>query len=382
MEAEMAVDSGNEGATGRIEESEPTAAAADFGQARDLRDDELPNEAATSESEAAPQKQSRGGRTWVLIASGAVVLIAAVVGIVIATSSTHKPAKAAKSVKHDSPVSNTTSPQSEYARMSSWLSANSASLKSIGADIVAIGNESADSNTQEAAACKSLTSDASTLTAAGALPDSDLQADLKSALNDLAEGAITCQAAMASNNSTLTQSAGTQLNMGISEFATFTSKMEGLGYSFSGGSSQGSAADSTTTTTSVVNHVGNTLSSSTVSIQLQQVMDPATSDNEFESAPTGDRLVGVKVLITNPGSATLSDDANNDFSVIGSDGQTYTPSFESLSGCTNFDDGEYSLGPNASAVGCVTFDVPTGVAVSQVQFSSSLAGSQGGWDVP
>jgi len=120
------------------------------------------------------------------------------------------------------------------------------------------------------------------------------------------------------------------------------------------------------------------------SITLQQVIDPARGASDFDVPDPGERFVAAKFLIQNQGQTTLSDDANIDATVEGSDQQSYTPSLLGVSGCTNFSDGTYTLAPGDSVVGCVTFQLPTAVSVAKAQFS--LTGGFGGetaqWEVP
>lgn len=98
------------------------------------------------------------------------------------------------------------------------------------------------------------------------------------------------------------------------------------------------------------------------------LIDPAIS-SELVQPASGDRFVGVQLMLSNPGTATVSDDANIDTAIIGSDDQEYGASFDSLSGCTNFDFGEFNLQPGVSLTGCVAFELPMGVSVKRVQFA-------------
>ena len=59
-----------------------------------------------------------------------------------------------------------------------------------------------------------------------------------------------------------------------------------------------------------------------VDVEVYKVLDPVTSDNEFETAPAGQRLVAVQIGVVNQASAPFSDDMNSDTSVVGSDSQT------------------------------------------------------------
>jgi hypothetical protein len=105
-------------------------------------------------------------------------------------------------------------------------------------------------------------------------------------------------------------------------------------------------------------------------IKLVKVADPATGANEFYTPDVGKRFVGAEFVLTET-AGTLSDDANNDASVQGGDGQMYTPDVSSISAGTNFNSGMINLHPGKSVTGWVAFQVPSGVKVSNVQWTPS-----------
>lgn len=117
-------------------------------------------------------------------------------------------------------------------------------------------------------------------------------------------------------------------------------------------------------------------------VTLVAVMDPATGADQFTVPKAGSRFVGVEFRIDNTGTSALSNDANNDASAIGSNDQTYSADFDSIAGCTNFNDGDYSLPPGQVSTGCVTFQLPLGIKTSKVQFSPSggFGGVTGQWN--
>jgi hypothetical protein len=136
-----------------------------------------------------------------------------------------------------------------------------------------------------------------------------------------------------------------------------------------------------------VAHVGSTLSiggNKGLAVTAKQIIDPANGANEFTSADAGKRFVAVVLSLKNNGSGSYTDDANNNLSIKGSDNQTYSPSFDSLNGCTNFNNGQYTLTAGDSVDGCVAFQVPNGVNVAKIQFQtvSGLNSSTGEWVNP
>ena len=108
-----------------------------------------------------------------------------------------------------------------------------------------------------------------------------------------------------------------------------------------------------------------------LAVTLVQVTDPAHSDNQYFTADAGKHFVALNFKIVNNGSSSYRDDANSNATVIGSDNQTYTASFYSVSGCTNFSSGEYALASGESATGCVVFQIPDGINIAKVQFQGN-----------
>ena len=119
------------------------------------------------------------------------------------------------------------------------------------------------------------------------------------------------------------------------------------------------------------------------SVDLVEVIDPAQGADQFTTPNAGDRFVAADFKITDTGKQATSDDANSTASIVGSDNQTYTADFDSVSGCTNFNSGEYQINPGQSATGCVVFQLPTTIKVSKVEWSPNggFGGSFGTWNV-
>jgi hypothetical protein len=65
-----------------------------------------------------------------------------------------------------------------------------------------------------------------------------------------------------------------------------------------------------------------------------------------------------------------SDDANSAATLVGSNGQTYTASFDSVAGYTNFNSGESGLSPGERSVGEFTYQVPHAVRVAAIQWTA------------
>jgi hypothetical protein len=148
------------------------------------------------------------------------------------------------------------------------------------------------------------------------------------------------------------------------------------------------APSTTTTTTLAPGKLGMAFSISDqsgddVDVEVYKVIDPATPDNEFDAAPAGQRLVAVQMGVRNEASTPFTDDMDFDTTLIGSNSQTYTAAFNGISNCTNFDNGTVDLTKGSTAVGCVVFDLPTGVSSAQVDFKpeGDFGGSPVQWNV-
>ncbi|MDA8391321.1 MAG: hypothetical protein M0Z87_00685 [Actinomycetota bacterium] len=114
-----------------------------------------------------------------------------------------------------------------------------------------------------------------------------------------------------------------------------------------------------------------------------QVIDPAQGADQYTTPNPGDRFVATLFSIT-AGAQAVSGDANLNASAIGSNGQSYTADFNSVSECTNFNGGDYQIVAHQTETGCVVFQVPTGTSVAKVQWAPSggFSNSFGQWLVP
>ena len=120
-----------------------------------------------------------------------------------------------------------------------------------------------------------------------------------------------------------------------------------------------------------------------MTVAFTKVIDPAQGADQFTTPGNGNRFVGA-VFTINGISGTLSDDANNDATLIGSNGQTYTADFDSIAAYTNFNNGEYNVSAGENSVGAVTFQVPLTVKVTKIEWSANggFGGAPAEWLVP
>jgi hypothetical protein len=110
-----------------------------------------------------------------------------------------------------------------------------------------------------------------------------------------------------------------------------------------------------------------------MNVTLTQIIDPAQGADEYSTPDNGKRFVGAVFTLTGV-SGTFSDDANSDAVLIGANGQTYQPDFNSIAGYTNFNSGMFNLTAGQKLTGAVTFQIPQGVKVASIQWNASVFG--------
>jgi hypothetical protein len=107
-----------------------------------------------------------------------------------------------------------------------------------------------------------------------------------------------------------------------------------------------------------------------MNITLNSVINPATSTEGSLFLTAGDILIGTKFTLVGKMGTSTGDVDFDGVTVIGSDGQTYTPDItDDIVGCTNFNSGSYSVTPGQTSVGCVSFQIPKAVKPAQVEWS-------------
>ncbi len=115
-------------------------------------------------------------------------------------------------------------------------------------------------------------------------------------------------------------------------------------------------------------------SGNTYQVTLVKVIDPAQSADQFATLQKGDRLVGVVFKITaltGSPQGPQGEDANNDCTVVGTDGKVYNAGFDSIVGYTNFEVGVVHVTQGDWVTGAVTFQMPQYVKVAQVHWAAS-----------
>ncbi|NUR64027.1 MAG: DUF4352 domain-containing protein [Catenulispora sp.] len=119
-----------------------------------------------------------------------------------------------------------------------------------------------------------------------------------------------------------------------------------------------------------------------LSVTLVKFADPATSSDEFMKPDNGKRYVAVQLRITNTATTAYSDSPTNGATLIDASGQQYRLTFADVTLGQSFN-GDVRLSPGASALGVMTFEVPTEEKIATFQFTldSGFADQTGQWQI-
>lgn len=134
--------------------------------------------------------------------------------------------------------------------------------------------------------------------------------------------------------------------------------------------------------------VGQTLhvsdsSGTMLDVTVEKVIDPAAGANQYSTPASGEHFVGVRLRVRNAAASTYQNNANNETTIVLSNGKTRKASYNPIAGCGNFSSGQVKLSSHASASGCVTFQVPDGQKVTKVRFHNAVfPGTTAIWDLP
>lgn len=117
-------------------------------------------------------------------------------------------------------------------------------------------------------------------------------------------------------------------------------------------------------------------------LTINQVDQSAQGANPFMTPDAGNHFVAVEETFVGVFS-TYQDDVDVDTSLIGTNNQTYQPTFDPTADGTNFNSGQVTLTEGQTLVGWVNFQVPDGVNVQTVVYSPSagFGGDTGRWQI-
>src|SRR5215475_15023164 len=118
-------------------------------------------------------------------------------------------------------------------------------------------------------------------------------------------------------------------------------------------------------------------------VTVEKVIDPASGANQYSNPASGKHFVGVKLRVRNTAAVTYQNNANNETTIVLSNGKTAHANDNPIAGCGNFSNGQVKLASSASTTGCVTFQVPNGQHVTKVRYHNTVfPGTTAEWHVP
>ena len=80
----------------------------------------------------------------------------------------------------------------------------------------------------------------------------------------------------------------------------------------------------------------------------------------------------MQLHVRNEAAASFENNANNETTIVLSNGKKDEADYNPIAGCGNFDNGQVKLAAGASATGCVTFQVPNGEKIAKVRYGNSV----------
>lgn len=122
------------------------------------------------------------------------------------------------------------------------------------------------------------------------------------------------------------------------------------------------------TTYTVTGSNGPNGSTTSYDVTMVRAVQHATLGQYGQLTNGGDHVTAAEFTIAGKSGQT-SDNANSDAVAVGTDGQDYTSAYDTITEGTNFDSGDFHVGPGQSVTGWVTFELPAGVKIASVQWT-------------
>ena len=119
-----------------------------------------------------------------------------------------------------------------------------------------------------------------------------------------------------------------------------------------------------------------------IAVTVVTVVDPDSPGNQFETPPAGDRFESIQFRIVNTGTGTYQDDPLIEITAKDASGQNLQQEVVTSTTAGAQMPSAVNLAPGDTALGFVTFNVPAGDKIAQVQYSLSLGlGTTGEWQI-
>ncbi|SEK24720.1 DUF4352 domain-containing protein [Streptacidiphilus jiangxiensis] len=133
--------------------------------------------------------------------------------------------------------------------------------------------------------------------------------------------------------------------------------------------------------------VGDTISlkgmDTSADLTVVKIVDNPAGADDFTTPDSGKRFVAVQFRIKITGSKAYSDSPSNGAKLVDSQGQSYDADVASDTKAGTSFPAVVNLAPGATGLGFITFQVPSGVKITQIQFGldSGMADQTGQWNV-
>ncbi|MFC1402491.1 MULTISPECIES: DUF4352 domain-containing protein [Streptacidiphilus] len=117
-------------------------------------------------------------------------------------------------------------------------------------------------------------------------------------------------------------------------------------------------------------------------VTVVKVVDRPKGADEFTAPESGKRFYAVQFRIKDTGSKAYSDSPSNGAKLVDSAGQSYEADFSDTKAGASFPSA-VNIASGSSGLGFITFQVPTGAKITQIQFGldSGMADQTGQWNV-
>ncbi|WP_343242945.1 DUF4352 domain-containing protein [Streptomyces sp. SID12501] len=120
-----------------------------------------------------------------------------------------------------------------------------------------------------------------------------------------------------------------------------------------------------------------------LAVTVVKVVDPARAENPYATPKAGKRFVAVQFRLKNTGTAVYSDSPGNGARLVDTAGQRFDETYGDTAAGPGFP-GSVTAAPGDTALGFISFEVPSTSTIARVQFtmSSGFADNTGQWNVP
>lgn len=121
----------------------------------------------------------------------------------------------------------------------------------------------------------------------------------------------------------------------------------------------------------------------TVEVTVVKVVEPDSASNEFDTPKAGTHFASVQFQLLNKGPGSYQDDPLIDARAKDAAGQTFNSALVTETGAGPQMNSSVNLASGDKALGYITFEIPTGSKITQVQYNlhAGMFGTTAQWNV-